>query len=53
MKREREREREDAMFSETLVDYNLGLKIVTSPAGNNFKIERILNSWQGNPSWTP
>jgi len=46
------RETEDAKFSETLVDYRLRLKIVTSPTGNNFKIGRILNSWQGNPYWT-
>jgi hypothetical protein len=32
-----DREIEDAMFFETLVDYHLGLKIVTSPTGNNLK----------------
>jgi hypothetical protein len=48
----RERERKDAVFSETLVDYHLGLKIAKSPTGNTFKIERNLISWQGNPYWT-
>ena len=33
-----DREIEDPIFFETLVDYHLGLKIVTSPTGKNFKI---------------